>query len=165
MSYVKILITTPKEETTTAFDVEEFKQYIDNDTYNKFTTDKNFTDNFNSHAPNNSNYRAEILEVTDTKPFVDDATMDRLTLAEYALNCYSNPENVLDNISDKLYQYKQLFGGRKLQLNNMDSIQHEKNVLNTFYKNLQKASANYTDRKSKELVEFVVEQANKQRGR
>ncbi len=165
MSYVKILITTPKEETTTAFDVEEFKQYIDNDTYNKFTTDKNFTDNFNSHTPNNSNYRAEILEVTATKPFVDDATMDRLTFAEYALNCYSNPENVLDNISNKLYQYKQLFGGRKLQLNNMDSIQHEKGVLKNYYKDFQQRNAEYTEKKSKELVEIVMEQANKQRGR
>ena len=165
MSYVKILITTPKGETTTAFDVEEFKQYIDNDTYNKFTSDKDFADNFNSHAPNNTNYRAEILEITDTKPFVYDATKDRLILAEYALNCYKDPENVLNNIADKLYQYKHLFSNRKLKLNNMDSIQHEKNVLNTFYKNLQKASLNYSERKSQELIDFIQEQANRQQRR
>lgn len=165
MSYVKILITTPKGEVTTAFDVEEFKQYIDNDTYNKFTSDKNFIDNFNSYAPSNTQYRVKILEITETKPYVDDATMDRLTLAEYALNCYQDPEKVLDNISDKLYQYKHLFGGRKLELNNMSSIQHEKGVLKKYYNDFQRKSAEYTERKSKELVEFVMEQANKQRGR
>lgn len=164
MPYVKILITTPKLEVTSALDVEEFKKYIDNETTNKFTSDKNFTDNFNENAPQSKEYKLKILEVTDKKPFVNDATMDRLTLAEYALNCYRDPEEVLNNISDKLYQYKHLFGGRKLKLNSMESIKSEKSALKKYYTDFQKKNAEYTEQKSNELINFVMEQS-KQRGR
>ena len=165
MSYVKVLITTPKESITAAFDVEEFKKYIDNNTYSKFSTDKSFSDNFNDNAPTTSQYGLKITEETDLKPFTDDPTMNRLILAEYALNCYSDPEEVLSNISESLYKYKHLFGGRKLELNNMESIKHEKGVLEKFYKDFREQNVAYTEKKSKELVELVMEQANKQRGR
>lgn len=165
MEYVKILITTPIEEHISAFELQEFKSYIEQDIYNKFNPDKTFTENFNKNAPSSIDYRVKIIEETNQKPMVDDSNMDRLTIAEYALNCYSNPEKILNNISDKLYEYSYLFGGRKLELKSMDSIQHEKNALNTFYTNLQKASASYTKTKGIELTDFVQYQAQRQRGR
>lgn len=165
MEYVKILITTPYEEHVSAFGLEEFKCYIEQDILNRFVPDKPFTENFNDNSPCKNDYKVKVLKITDQKPTVDDANMDRLTLAEYAFNCYKDPEKVLSNISDKLYEYNHLFSGRKLTLNSMESIQHEKNALNNFYKNLQKASANYTERKSHELIDFVKDQSNRRRGR
>jgi len=173
--YVKILITTPKGTTNTAFAVDEFEKYIAQEVYDNFAESKNISENikdefhkdlainFNDYAPKEK-FSVGITEVTTKKPMVDDATMDILTLAEYALNCYKEPAKVLNNISDKLYQHKQLFGGRKLTLNSSDSIKSEKGVLREFYKNFQQQNAKFTEQKSQELISFVREQSQN-RGR
>ena len=154
MSYIKVIIKQGTQETQTAFEFDEFQKYVEKDIYDRFNNDKSFIENFNELAPKANGYSIEATGMSETLTTVNDITMDRLSVAQYAINCYKQPKQVLDNISNEIYKHKYIFNGRKLELNNEDIIKQEKNNLRYFYKDLSKKSAEYTSEKVKEYQEF-----------
>lgn len=136
--YLKMTITTPTDIISTAFEAKEFKQYIAPEVYYKFAKEtgisenikdeffKDIQNNFNTYSPSGKDgYSCKIDAILPRKTGFD-TVEGRLAYAEYALTNFEKPIEVLENISEKLYEYKHIFNNRLIYLTSLENIQQAK---------------------------------------
>ncbi len=136
--YLKMTITTPTDIISTAFKAKEYKQYIAPEVYYKYAKengirenikDEFFKDiqyNFNTYSPSGKEgYSCKIDSILPRKTGFN-TVEGRLAYAEYALTNYEKPTEVLENISEKLYEYKHIFNNRLIYLTSLENIQQAK---------------------------------------
>ena len=157
MRYVNLEITTPQNTLTTQIRTDEFINYIAPSVLNKYAESNNedffsnLKDNFNNYSPQNNNgCSCYIAEETDKKSFKNfNLNLDRLDIAQYCLNNYLDPIEPLQNISSKLYEYKEVFDGKLLYLVNNECIDNARNSISKFNNSILDISENLVSERNR----------------
>lgn len=143
MNYVSLDLANKSEVARAVFKMDEFRKYIPNELLESYKTltgkdnvsfFRNLKENWNKYAPNGKDEKeckiVSFSERNTSRRY--DQNYGRLMYADYALSNFKNPKMVLENISEKLYEYKANFGDRLHYLTDEQSIKQAKDLLKGF---------------------------------